>query len=76
MIARLTPPATVLPRSEAECLLDRALEILRDVYVDVDHPHATPGPGDDVLRQRIAALFAMVDAKRGGAVEARQGGVS
>lgn len=64
MIARLTFPGSALPRSEAEVLLDRALGILRDVYVDIDHPHATPGPGDDDLRSRIAALFAMVDAKR------------
>lgn len=64
MIARLTLPASVLPRSEAEVLLDRALGILRDVHADIAHPHAAAGPGDDDLRTRIDALFALVEARR------------
>ncbi len=64
MIARLTFPTSVLPRSEAEVLLERALGILRDVHADIAHPHAAAGPGDDDLRTRIDALFALVEAKR------------
>jgi hypothetical protein len=65
MIARLSFPTSVLPRSEAEVLLDRALWILRDVHADIAHPHAAAGPGDDDLRTRIDVLFALVAARRG-----------
>lgn len=64
MIARLTFPTSVIPRSEAEVLLERALGILRDVHADIAHPHAAAGLGDDDLRTRIDALFALVEAKR------------